>query len=157
MKTGIGFDVHSLKEGRKLILGGVEIEYKKGLVGHSDADVLVHAVMDAILGACGLGDIGMHFPDSDMRYRDISSLKLLAEVRKMMEDKGFKIENIDTILILQEPKVFKYFNRMRTNIAGILDIDISRINLKATTTERLGFCGRGEGIAAQSIALLNNT
>jgi len=154
MRVGIGFDVHAYAVGRKLILGGVEINFEKGLEGHSDADVLVHAVMDAILGACGLGDIGIHFPDSDMKYKDISSLALLEEVRKKMEAEGFGIENIDTILILQEPKVFKYFEAMRNNIADILKIDISQINLKATTTEHLGFCGRGEGVAAQSVALL---
>jgi 2-C-methyl-D-erythritol 2,4-cyclodiphosphate synthase len=154
MKIGIGFDVHAYAAGRKLILGGVEIDYKKGLEGHSDADVLVHAVMDAILGACGLGDIGIHFPDSDMKYKDISSLTLLGDVRKKMEAEGFEIENIDTTLILQEPKVFKYFKKMKENIAGTLKIDSSRINLKATTTEHLGFCGRGEGVAAQAIALL---
>jgi len=155
MRTGIGLDVHAFEEGRKLILGGVDIPHKKGLAGHSDADVLVHAVMDAILGACGLGDIGIHFPDSDMKYKGISSMKLLGEVKDKMEAKGFFIENIDTILILQEPKVFKYFEKMRKNIAEALDIDQERINLKATTTEHLGFCGRGEGIAAQAIVLLN--
>ena len=154
MRVGIGFDVHAYTAGRKLILGGVEIDYKKGLEGHSDADVLVHAVMDAILGACGLGDIGIHFPDTDMKYKDISSLALLGEVREKMEAEGFEIENIDTILILQEPKVFKYFESMRDNIANILKIDISQIDLKATTTEHLGFCGRGEGVAAQAITLL---
>jgi 2-C-methyl-D-erythritol 2,4-cyclodiphosphate synthase len=154
MRIGIGFDVHAYTTGRKLILGGVEIDHNKGLEGHSDADVLVHAVMDAVLGACGLGDIGIHFPDTDMKYKDISSLALLREVRKKMEAEGFGIENIDTILILQEPKVFKYFEAMRNNIADILKIDISQINLKATTTEHLGFCGRGEGVAAQAVALL---
>ncbi len=154
MRVGTGFDVHAYASGRKLILGGVEIDHAKGLEGHSDADVLVHAIMDAILGACGLGDIGIHFPDSDMEYRDISSLTLLGEVRKKMEAEGFEIENIDTVLILQEPKVSKYFGKMEENIADILKIDISQINLKATTTEHLGFCGRGEGIAAKAITLL---
>lgn len=154
MRVGTGFDVHAYTSGRKLILGGVEIDHEKGLEGHSDADVLVHAVMDSVLGACGLGDIGIHFPDSDMKYKDISSLALLGEVRKKMEVEGLEIENIDTVLILQEPKVFKYFENMKENIAGILKIDVSRINLKATTTESLGFCGRGEGVAAQSVALL---
>ena len=154
MRTGIGFDVHAFKEGRKLILGGVDIPHDKGLAGHSDADVLIHAVMDAILGACGLGDIGIHFPDNDMKYKDISSLKLLGEVKDKMEAEGFSIENIDTIIILQEPRVFKYFDGMRNNISGILNIDPKSVNLKATTTEHLGFCGRGEGIAAQAIALL---
>ena len=155
MKIGIGFDVHAFDEERKLILGGVDIPYIKGLAGHSDADVLVHAIMDAMLGACGLGDIGIHFPDNDMKYKDISSLELLGEVRKKMEAEGFSIENIDTILILQKPRVFKYFDRMRKNIAGILGLDPKRVNIKATTTEHLGFCGRGEGIAAQAIALLH--
>ena len=154
MRIGTGFDVHAYAAGRRLVLGGVEIDHDKGLEGHSDADVLVHAVMDAILGACGLGDIGIHFPDSDMKYKDISSLALLGEVRKKMEAEGFGIENIDTILILQEPKVFKYFGKMKENIANTLKIDTSRINLKATTTEHLGFCGRGEGVAAQSVVLL---
>ncbi|HAJ95054.1 MAG TPA: 2-C-methyl-D-erythritol 2,4-cyclodiphosphate synthase [Actinobacteria bacterium] len=154
MRVGIGFDVHAFATGRKLILGGVEIDHEKGLEGHSDADVLVHAIMDAILGACGLEDIGIHFPDTDMKYKDISSLALLEEVGKKMEAEGFEIENIDTVLILQEPKVFKYFEKMKENIAGTLKIDTARINLKATTTEYLGFCGRGEGIAAQAIALL---
>ena len=154
MRVGIGFDVHAYATERKLILGGVEIDHEKGLEGHSDADVLVHAVMDAILGACGLGDIGIHFPDTDMKYKDISSLALLGEVRKKMEVEGFEIENIDTILILQEPKVFKYFEEMKKNIAHTLKIDTSQINLKATTTEHLGFCGRGEGVAAQAVALL---
>jgi len=163
MRIGTGFDVHAYVAGRRLVLGGVEIDHEKGLEGHSDADVLVHAVMDAILGACGLGDIGIHFPDSDMKYKDISSLALLGEVRKKMEKEGFEIENIDTVLILQEPKVFKYlqepkvfkyFGKMKENIANTLKIDTLRINLKATTTEHLGFCGRGEGVAAQAIALL---
>ena len=154
MRIGIGFDVHAFEEGRKLILGGVEIEYHKGLAGHSDADVLTHAIIDAILGACGLGDIGMHFPDIDMKYKDISSLKLMEKARGKMEDKGLSIKNIDTVLILQEPKVFKYFGRMKENLAGSLNIGAERINLKATTTENLGFCGRGEGIAAQAIVLL---
>jgi len=154
MRSGIGFDVHAFGKGKKLVLGGVEIEYGKGLVGHSDADVLTHAVMDAILGACGLEDIGIHFPDSNMKYKDISSLALLEEVRGKMSAKGHEIENIDTVLILQEPKVSKYFTEMKENIARALRVDTGRINLKATTTEYLGFCGRGEGVAAQAIALL---
>ena len=156
MRIGTGFDVHAFSPKRKLILGGVEIKHEKGLEGHSDADVLVHAVMDAILGACGLGDIGIHFPDSDMKYKGISSLALLGEVREKMEAKGFEIENIDTVLILQEPKVFKYFGKMKTNIANTLKIDTDRINLKATTTEHLGFCGREEGVAAQSVVLVKS-
>jgi 2-C-methyl-D-erythritol 2,4-cyclodiphosphate synthase len=155
MKNGIGFDVHAFGEGRKLILGGVDVPYNKGLAGHSDSDVLIHAIMDAILGACGIGDIGIHFPDNDMRYKDISSLKLLGEVRKKMEAGGFSIGNIDTVLILQEPKVFSYFDGMKKNIAHALGINPKMVNIKATTTEHLGFCGRGEGIAAQAIVLLN--
>jgi len=154
MRVGTGFDVHAYAVGRRLVLGGVEIDHEKGLEGHSDADVLIHAVMDAVLGACGLGDIGIHFPDSYMKYKDISSLALLEEVGKKMADKGYEIENIDATLILQEPKVFKYFEKMEENIARTLKIDTSRVNLKATTTEHLGFCGRGEGVAAQSVALL---
>jgi len=154
MRTGIGFDVHAFEEGRRLMVGGVEIDHGKGLAGHCDADVLLHAVMDAILGACGLGDIGVHFPDSDVKYKDISSLKLLAGVNKKMEERGFSIENIDAVLIMQEPKVSRYFEGMRENIARTLRVDRGRINIKATTTEHLGFCGRGEGIAAQAIVLL---
>lgn len=154
MKIGIGYDVHAFKAGRKLILGGVEIEYPKGLAGHSDADVLVHSIMDAILGACGLGDIGIHFPDSDMKYKDISSLLLLKEVKKKMEQIEFRIVNIDSILIMEKPKVFTHIPEMKKNLSGILSIDKEMINIKATTTEGLGFCGRGEGIAAQSVVLL---
>jgi 2-C-methyl-D-erythritol 2,4-cyclodiphosphate synthase len=154
MRVGLGYDVHAFQAGRKLILGGVKIDYPLGLAGHSDADVLVHAVMDAILGASGLGDIGMHFPDSDMKYKDISSLTLLDEVRKKMEQKGFRIVNIDSILIMQNPRVSPYIGDMKKNIAGILKMDEADINIKATTTEGLGFCGREEGIAAECIVLL---
>jgi 2-C-methyl-D-erythritol 2,4-cyclodiphosphate synthase len=154
MKIGLGFDVHAFKAGRKLILGGVEINYKMGLEGHSDADVLVHALMDAILGACGIGDIGVHFPDTDMKYRDISSLLLLGEVVKKMEKKGLEIVNVDLILIVQEPNVSKYFSEMKKNIAGVLNIEQDMVNIKATTTEGLGFCGRKEGIAAHCAVLL---
>ncbi len=154
MRIGLGFDVHAFKAGRKLILGGVEIDHHMGLVGYSDADVLVHALMDAILGACGLGDIGVHFPDSDEKYKDISSLLLLDEVRKKMEKRGLEIVNVDLILIVQEPNVSKYFNEMKKNIAGVLNIKQNIVNIKATTTEGLGFCGREEGIAAQCVVLL---
>lgn len=154
MKIGIGFDVHNFQRGRKLILGGVEINHSKGLAGHSDADVLVHSVMDAILGACGLGDIGNHFPDSDSRYKNISSLLLLEEVNKKMKKKGLSIVNIDCILILERPKVSKYFPEMKKRLSGILKISEEAINIKATTTEGLGFCGREEGIAAESAVLL---
>ena len=154
MRIGLGFDVHAFKTGRKLILGGVEIDYNMGLAGHSDADVLVHAVMDAILGACGLGDIGVHFPDTDMKYRNISSLLLLEEVRKKMEEKDLEIVNMDLVLIMQKPKVSGYFLEMKKNIAGVLNVDYNVVNIKATTTEGLGFCGREEGIAAQCVILL---
>jgi len=154
MRIGLGFDVHAFQAGRKLVLGGVEIDYPMGLAGHSDADVLTHAIMDAILGACGLGDIGVHFPDSDMKYKNISSLLLLEEVRKKMEGKDFGIVNIDSILVMQKPKVSKYIAGMKKNIAGTLKIDKSYVNIKATTTEGLGFCGRGEGIAAKCVVLL---
>lgn len=154
MKVGLGFDVHAFKAGRKLIIGGVKIDYPVGLAGHSDADVLVHAIMNAILGACGLGDIGIHFPDSDTKYKDISSLLLLEEVRKKMEEKGFGIVNIDSILIMQKPKVYRYFPEMKKNIAEALKIDDDKVNIKAATTEGLGFCGREEGIAAECVVLL---
>ena len=154
MRVGLGYDVHAFQAGRKLILGGVKIDHAMGLSGHSDADVLVHAVMDAILGACGLGDIGIHFPDTDMKYKDISSLTLLDEVRKKMEQKGFSIINIDSILIMENPKVSPYIGDMKKNIAATLKMDEADINIKATTTEGLGFCGREEGIAAQCIVLL---
>jgi len=154
MRIGLGFDVHAFQAGRKLVLGGVEIDYPVGLAGHSDADVLTHSIMDAILGACGLGDIGIHFPDSDMKYKNISSLLLLEEVRKKMEGKDFSIVNIDSILVMQKPKVSNYIAGMRKNIAGTLKIDESDVNVKATTTEGLGFCGRGEGIAAKCVVLL---
>jgi len=154
MRIGLGYDVHAFQAGRKLILGGVKIDHAMGLAGHSDADVLVHAVMDAVLGACGLGDIGIHFPDTDMKYKDISSLALLDEVRKKMEQKGFSIINIDSILIMENPKVSPYIGDMKKNIAAVLKMDEADINIKATTTEGLGFCGREEGIAAQCIVLL---
>ena len=154
MKIGIGYDVHSFKKGRKLILGGVEINFDKGLSGHSDADVLTHSIMDAILGACGLGDIGGHFSDSDMKYKDISSLLLLKEVKNKMKIKEYKIENIDCVLILEKPKIFSYIPEMKKKLSKVLEINTDKINIKATTTEGLGFCGREEGIAAQSIVLL---
>lgn len=154
MRVGIGFDVHSFKIGRRLVLGGVEIEYSKGLNGHSDADVLVHAMMDALLGAAGLRDIGVYFPDTDTRYKNISSLLLLKEVKNIINDKGFEIINIDSTLILEKPKVSPYITAMLNKLSGALELDPGRLGIKATTTEGLGFCGREEGIAAQSIALL---
>lgn len=155
MRAGIGYDVHQFEEGRKLIIGGVEISHHSGLAGHSDADVLVHAIMDAILGAMGLGDIGMHFPDDDMRYKDISSLELLLEVREKMKKEGYKIINIDSVLIMQKPRIAGLTGRMKENISKALGIDKSLVNIKATTTEKLGFCGREEGAAAESIVLLD--
>ncbi len=154
MRIGLGFDVHAFKTGRNLVLGGVKIDYNPGLAGHSDADVAVHAVMDAILGACGLGDIGIHFPDSDMKYKNISSMLLLEEVRKKMEKKKLAVVNVDLVLIMQKPKVSEYFPEMEKNIARALNIDSNMVNIKATTTESLGFCGREEGIAAQCVILL---
>lgn len=152
MRFGIGYDVHRLAEGRKLILGGVDIPYEKGLLGHSDADVLVHAIMDALLGAAAEGDIGRHFPDSDDKYRGISSLLLLSEVRKILANKGYKVINVDSIIVAQKPKLAPYIGEMQENISQTLQVDCSCINIKATTTEGLGFAGTGEGIAAQAIA-----
>ena len=154
MRAGIGFDVHVFKTGRRRVLGGVGIEHHKGLKGHSDADVLVHAIMDALLGAAGLRDIGVYFPDTDTRYKNISSLLLLKEVKKIINDKGFEIVNIDSTLILEKPKVSPYIPAMLKKLSDALELGQDHIGIKATTTERLGFCGREEGIAAQSIALL---
>ena len=150
-RVGTGFDVHQLTEGRKLILGGVDIPYDRGLLGHSDADVLVHAVMDALLGAAALGDIGKHFPDSDDQYRDISSLKLLAQVKKLLEENYYNIGNIDVTLIAQRPKISPYIDEMRDNLSAVLELDRTRINIKGTTTEKLGFTGREEGIACEAV------
>jgi len=154
MRIGHGYDVHRLVEGRKLILGGVEIPYEKGLLGHSDADVLLHAISDAILGAIGEGDIGRHFPDTDLRYKGADSLKLLAHVMKLAEDKGFRLGNLDATIVAQRPKLAPHIPLMRQNIAGVLSAEIDRVNVKATTTEELGFAGRGEGIAAYAVALM---
>lgn len=151
VRVGIGYDVHKLVEGRKLILGGVEIPYEKGLLGHSDADVLLHAIKDAMLGTVALGDIGKHFPDSDERYKGISSIKLLIEVNNKVTEKGYKVNNIDAIIIAQKPKMAPYIDSMRQKIAQALNIEIDDINIKATTTERLGFEGKGEGISSQAI------
>lgn len=150
-RVGTGFDVHRFEEGRRLVLGGVEIPYDKGLAGHSDADVLVHALMDALLGAAALGDIGRHFPDTDNRYRGISSLKLLEHVRSLLADEGYEIGNADVTVIAQEPKIAPHIEEMRDNIAKVLKLEKSRINIKGTTTERLGFTGRREGIAAEAV------
>ncbi|MDO6355499.1 2-C-methyl-D-erythritol 2,4-cyclodiphosphate synthase [Caloramator sp. CAR-1] len=157
MRIGHGYDVHRLVEGRKLILGGVEIPYEKGLLGHSDADVLVHAIMDAILGAAALGDIGRHFPDTDEKFKGADSLKLLEEVKKLIEIKGYSISNIDATIIAQRPKLMPYIEKMRENISKTLNISIDDINIKATTEEGLGFTGSGEGISAHAVALLAKT
>lgn len=154
MRIGQGYDVHRLVEGRKLILGGVEIEYDKGLLGHSDADVLVHALMDALLGAAALGDIGKLFPDSDPAYEGADSLALLREVGKRLRAEGFEIGNLDSTVIAQAPKLAPHIQRMRANIAAALDVDVARVSVKATTEERLGFTGSGQGIAAQAVALI---
>lgn len=153
-RTGIGYDVHILTDNRKLILGGIEIPHDKGLLGHSDADVLVHAVMDALLGAAALGDIGKHFPDTDPKYKGANSIELLCHVGKLLCDNGYKIINIDSIIVAQAPKVAPYIESMRQNIANALNIDISRVSVKATTTENLGFEGRKEGISAQCVTAL---
>ena len=154
MRIGMGYDVHRLEEGRKLILGGVEIPYEKGLLGHSDADVLVHAIMDALLGAAALGDIGKHFPDTDPKYKGISSILLLEHVGKLLEEHCYIIGNIDATIIAQHPKLAPYREEMTENIAKTLKIRKDQICVKATTEEGLGFTGRGEGIASQAIALI---
>lgn len=155
MRIGTGFDVHKLVEGRKLILGGVEIPYEKGLLGHSDADVLVHSWMDALLGAAGLGDIGKHFPDTDERYKGISSIKLLEHVSYLLKEEGYSLGNGDITLIAQKPKIAPYIPQMKKNIASAMGVDESLINIKGTTTEKLGFTGRGEGIASEAVCILN--
>ena len=155
MRIGMGYDVHRLVKDRKLIMGGVEIPYEKGLLGHSDADVLLHAVMDALLGAAALGDIGKHFPDTDPAYEGISSLKLLEKVGRLLEEHCFLIENIDATIIAQAPKMRPHIDAMRKNIADALGIDISQVNVKATTEGGLGFTGSGEGISSQAVCLLN--
>lgn len=157
MRIGQGYDVHRLTEGRRLILGGVEIPYEKGLLGHSDADVLVHAVMDALLGAAALGDIGQHFPDTDPAYEGISSIELLGKVGALLEERGYVIENIDATIIAQRPKLASYRPKMAENIAEALHLELSRVSVKATTEEGLGFTGSGEGIASQAITLLTET
>lgn len=154
MRIGQGYDVHRLVEGRDLILGGIKIPHSLGLLGHSDADVLTHAVMDALLGAAALGDIGKLFPDSDERYRGISSLKLLAVVRDRIRDAGFAVENIDATVIAQRPKLSPFIDEMRKTLAGVLDLAVDQVSIKATTEERLGFTGREEGIACHCVCLL---
>ena len=157
MKIGHGYDVHKLVLERKLIIGGVEIPYQYGLLGHSDADVLSHAIADALLGAAGKRDIGYHFPDTDPRYRGISSIFLLSEVYKLLKQEGYSIGNIDCTLIAQAPKMALHLTEMRKNIASSLEMDIENINIKATTEEKLGFTGRGEGISAHAVCLLLKT
>lgn len=154
MRIGLGYDVHKLVTDRKLILGGVEIPYEYGLLGHSDADVLLHAIMDSLLGASALGDIGKHFPDTDPKYKGISSIALLKEVGKLLYENGYKISNIDSTIIAQKPKMAPHIQLMRKNIANALNIDVDQINVKATTEEGLGFTGEGLGISSQSICLL---
>ena len=156
MRAGTGYDVHRLVEGRTMILGGVEIPYEKGLLGHSDADVLLHAIMDALLGAAALGDIGQHFPDKDPEYEGISSLKLLEKVGDLLDENNYVIENIDSTIIAQRPKLMQYLPQMRQNVADTLHIDLSQVSIKATTEEGLGFTGSGEGIAAQAVCMLSS-
>ena len=154
MRVGIGYDVHQLCEGRKLILGGVEVPFERGLLGHSDADVLIHAIMDALIGAMGLGDIGKHFPDTDPAYKGISSVALLEHVTGLMKQHGYKIGNVDAVVIAQRPKIGPHFPAMKTILAKAMDCEEEQLNLKATTEEKLGFTGREEGMAAQAVCLL---
>ncbi len=153
-RVGLGYDVHKLTENRKLIIGGVDIPYEKGLLGHSDADVLIHAIMDALLGACKLGDIGQHFPDTDPKYKGISSIELLKNVASLLADNGYEVVNADSIIVAQKPKMMPHIPQMEKNIAAALGVDIDRINVKATTEEGLGFTGRGEGIAAKAVCMV---
>ena len=154
MRIGQGFDVHALVVGRKLIIGGVDIPYHLGLLGHSDADVLLHAICDALLGACALGDIGRHFPDSDPRYKGIDSRELMRHVMQLVTAQGYRVVNLDATIIAQTPKMAPHIPMMVAHIAADLGVDVALVNVKATTTEKLGFTGRGEGIAAQAICLL---
>lgn len=156
MRIGMGYDVHRLMEGRDLILGGVKIPYEKGLLGHSDADVLLHAVMDALLGAAALGDIGKHFPDTDPAYEGASSMRLLEHVGKLLEERLYVVENIDATIIAQRPKMAPHIEEMRRNIAAALHLELDQVNVKATTEEGLGFTGTGEGISAQAVACLDS-
>ena len=156
MRIGIGYDVHRLVEDRKLILGGVEIPYEKGLLGHSDADVLVHAVMDALLGAAALGDIGQHFPDNDPQYKGISSILLLEKVGQLLNEKAYRVVNVDSIVIAQKPKLLPYRPQMAENMAQALGIPVDCVSVKATTEEGMGFTGTGDGMASQAVVLLEN-
>lgn len=151
-RFGMGYDVHQLVENRKLIIGGVDIPYEKGLLGHSDADVLLHAISDALLGAAALGDIGKHFPDTDPRYKGADSLKLLEEVGNLLAAKGYVVGNVDATIVAQKPKMLPHIPQMRENIARVLHVDIDQINVKATTEEHLGFTGSGQGISSYSVA-----
>ncbi len=153
-RTGIGFDVHAFAENRKLIIGGIEIPFDKGLAGHSDADVLLHAICDALLGSLALGDIGKHFPDTDPKFKNADSTKLLTEVYKLIEAKGYELVNVDAMILLEKPKIAPYVEKMREKIASGLNSDIDKISVKATTTERLGFTGREEGVAAMVTVLV---
>ena len=157
MRIGHGYDVHRLVEGRNLILGGVKIDYEKGLLGHSDADVLLHAVSDALLGAAGLGDIGRHFPDTDPKYKGADSLELLREVYRKISEKGFHVGNIDVTMIAQRPKLKDFIPQMQENIAAAVGVTPDRVNVKATTEEKLGFTGSGEGMACHAVCLLEET
>lgn len=153
-RIGCGYDVHKLVEDRKLIICGVEVPYEKGLLGHSDADVALHALMDALLGAAAMGDIGKHFPDTDERFKGADSMQLTLHVKKLLQEAGWQVNNVDVTIIAQRPKLAGYIAEMRTNVAKVLDVAESAVNVKATTTEKLGFTGRGEGIAAEAVASL---
>jgi 2-C-methyl-D-erythritol 2,4-cyclodiphosphate synthase len=155
MRIGMGYDVHRLVEGRKLVLGGVTIPFEKGLLGHSDADVLVHAVCDALLGAAGLGDIGLHFPDTDSEYKDVASIKILAKTYELISAKGFSIMNLDSTIFADAPKLSPYRDAMQKNISRTIEIEQNRVNIKATTFEGLGMIGKGEGIGAMCVALID--
>ena len=154
MRIGYGYDVHKLVEGRDLILLGEKLEYEKGLLGHSDADVALHALCYALLGAAALGDIGRHFPDTDMKYKGISSMLLTKEVAQLIKNPGYKLSNADITIVCQRPKIAPYIEKMRKNVADVLEVEIGQINVKATTTEKLGFEGRGEGISSTAVVLL---
>jgi len=154
-RTGIGFDVHSFAERRKLILGGIEIPFEKGLAGHSDADALIHAICDAILGALSLGDIGAHFPDTDPKFKNIDSTILLAKVNELINAENYEVVNVDSVIMLQRPKILPYVNQMKEKISGILGVEINQVSVKATTTEKLGFVGREEGISVMATVLIS--
>ena len=154
IRVGHGFDVHAFARDRKLILGGVEIPYELGLMGHSDADVLLHAVCDALLGAAGMGDIGRHFPDSDVQYKDADSKELLRDVMRLLSDADWRVGNVDATVMAQAPKLAPWMDEMRASVAGLLSLDLGAVNIKATTTEKLGFVGREEGIACEAVALI---